>query len=384
MFDHALVVGKFAPFHLGHQGLIDFASSLAHQVTVICWSTPDFPDMPNDVRAGWIRQANPRVQVLVGTNGPANVLPAQVQQAYVADLLARHGCQVDLVVTSEGYGPDLAAVLGADHMSFDVARRRHPISGTALRADVHGHRDDLHPFVYAHFVERVVFLGAESTGKTTLALRMADVFDTTWVSEYGRSYYESRGGELDLEDYVAIAHGHRRREDEAALSANRYVFVDTNAMTTLFFSHYYNRGSTSELRDLADACATRYRHVFVCDDDIAFEQDGWRDNVVWRARMQGMVLHDLAVRRIDHHVAHGTLEERVAQVCAVLDGADSRTTPSQRSSGNAALRRSIAATSEPKASSRTDPPRPGRSIDAPRCAPRHERSERTDTDGQSW
>ncbi|HAP74812.1 MAG TPA: hypothetical protein DCR14_01865 [Acidimicrobiaceae bacterium] len=61
-------------------------------------------------------------------------------------------------------------------------------------------------------------------------------------------------------------------------------------------------------------------HVIVCGDDIPFEQDGWRDNEVWRGRMLGMVLHDLATRRIPFHVVSGSLDERVAQVRSVLAG----------------------------------------------------------------
>ena len=123
---------------------------------------------------------------------------------------------------------------------------------------------------------------------------------------------------LDLDDYVVIAEEHRKLEDDAALRANRFLFVDTNALTTMFFSHYYNRDSDPRLRALAEDCPTRYRHVFVCDDDIPFEQDGWRDNAVWRGRMQSMVLHDLAVRGIAYTTVHGALDERVAQVMAEL------------------------------------------------------------------
>jgi NadR type nicotinamide-nucleotide adenylyltransferase len=179
----------------------------------------------------------------------------------------------------------------------------------------------------------VVFLGAESTGKSTLAEQMALEFDTEFVAEYGRVHYEHRGGRLDLEDYVTIATRHREHEDDACLRAHRYLFVDTNAITTMFFSHYYNRDSLPALRALADDCRARYRHVIVCDDDIAFAQDGWRDNDIWRARMQGMVLHDLAVREIDYRVVRGTLAERVEQVKAILAGGAGESSPPRPSLG---------------------------------------------------
>jgi NadR type nicotinamide-nucleotide adenylyltransferase len=214
----------------------------------------------------------------------------------------------------------LAAHLGIAHEWAGALRTDDEPSGTRLRTDIHAHRRLLDPLVYAHFVERVVLMGAESTGKSTLCERLAHEYETEHVQEYGREHYAERGGQLDLDDYLTIARVHREREDDAAQRANRYLFVDTNAVTTMFFSHYYNRDSLPELRRLADDCAARYRHVIVCDDDIPFEQDGWRDNEVWRGRMQGMVLHDLAARRIPSHVVSGSLDERVAQVRSILAG----------------------------------------------------------------
>jgi len=319
-YEHALVVGKFAPLHRGHQLVLDTATNLAPVLTVVVWSNPDFPTMPNDVRAAWVRELYPTATVIVGEDGPSNRAPDIDQRRYTESLLEKHGLRPDVVVSSEAYGPGFAAHLGVSHEFVDLERSIAPTSGTVLRADVHGHRDLLDPRVYRHFVERVVFLGAESTGKSTLAERMAAELGTVSVAEYGRAHYAERGGVLGLDDYVEIAVRHRGLEDEAALRANRYLFVDTNAITTMFFSHYYNRESRPALRAMADECRTRYRHVIVCNDDIPFAQDGWRDNEDWRGRMHGMVLHDLAVRDIPYSTVYGTLDERVEQVKSVLSG----------------------------------------------------------------
>jgi NadR type nicotinamide-nucleotide adenylyltransferase len=319
MYEHALVAGKFAPLHRGHQLVLDTASRCAARLTVVVWSNPDFVTMPNEVRAGWVRELYPDATVIAAVDGPPNDAADDVHRAYIKLLLGRHGLALpDVVVSSEAYGPGFAASLGAAHVSVDRYRTTIPTSGTTVRADIHAHKDLLDPRVYRHFVERVVLLGAESTGKSTLTARLADVYQTASVAEYGRDYYAERDGVLDLDDYVVIAERHRQLEDDAALRANRYMFVDTNAITTMFFSHYYNRGSDPRLRALADECRTRYQHVFVCDDDIPFEQDGWRDNAIWRGRMQGMVLHDLAVRGIAYTTITGSLHSRVEQVMAEL------------------------------------------------------------------
>jgi NadR type nicotinamide-nucleotide adenylyltransferase len=318
--ESALVVGKFAPPHAGHQLVLDTAFAEAENVTVVVWSNPDLPGMPTRLRAQWISDLYPAATVITGDDGPPNDAPDRVHHEYVEKLLRAHGRSIDLVLSSEEYGEAFARSLGARHVSVDPERSRVPISGTMIRDDPHTHRQHLDPRVYAHFVERVVVLGAEGTGKSTLTEALATHFDTSFVAEYGRAYYEQRGGELDLDDYVEIARRHRSLEDEASLRAVRYLFVDTNALTTMFFSHYYNRESRPELRALADDCGERYAHVAVCDDDIPFEQDGWRDSELWRGRMQGMVLHDLDVRGIGYFVVRGSVSARVGQVAARLAG----------------------------------------------------------------
>lgn len=211
-FQSGLVVGKFAPLHRGHRRLIEAARAACERVAVLVWSSPDFPAMPTPVRAGWVETLYPDVTVRAfdAADAPPNDAPAAVHHAFVR---AHLPFPVDAVFTAEEYGPAFAAALGAEHVALD--RRRDPISGTAVRADPHGHRDALDPRVYAHFVERVAILGAESSGKSTLARALAERLGTTHVAEYARTLWEARGGVLHPADFVAIAETHRAHEDAA-------------------------------------------------------------------------------------------------------------------------------------------------------------------------
>jgi HTH-type transcriptional regulator, transcriptional repressor of NAD biosynthesis genes len=392
-----LVVGKFAPFHLGHQYVIDTALEKMDSVVVLVYSNPDFPDMPTHVRADWIRQIYKEKNVYVFTpeNPPTNDADDFTQREFVKQWLEQHCLSypsrlrllyesrvgpfepkdverakemfgsvqwIDTVYGSDNYIPGFAEHIGARHRIVDAKRSKYKVSGTEVReylgylesstvigeyGEWHYNEKGFYDFWFTPGVvtnelrfwmqpiKKVVFLGAESTGKSTLTERMAKEFDMPFVAEYGREYYEQKGGELELQDYVNIAHEHRRLEDRATVNLAKkikrfiddeykdtrgYLFVDTNAITTLFFSYYYNQGGLKELHDLANACRHRYHHVFVCADDIPFHQDGWRDNEIWRARMQGMVLHDLDFRGIHYTVVCGSLEERVQQVKTILAG----------------------------------------------------------------
>jgi nicotinamide riboside kinase len=169
-------------------------------------------------------------------------------------------------------------------------------------------------------VEKVVFVGAESTGKSTLAEYLAREFDTVFVPEIGRFVWEEKKGRLDVGDYVDIAVKHRAAEAEAAARAKRYLFVDTSALTTLLLGYCFGhiQDAPDELLRYADDCKQRYAHHFVCADDIPFEQDGVRESEDWRTRIQQLVLEDLQARGIAYTVVRGTVEERAEQVRSVL------------------------------------------------------------------
>jgi Predicted ATPase/kinase involved in NAD metabolism len=57
-------------------------------------------------------------------------------------------------------------------------------------------------------IKRVVIIGGESTGKSTLCASLAEVFQTSWVPEYARQYLEKNGPAYDFNDINLMARGH--------------------------------------------------------------------------------------------------------------------------------------------------------------------------------
>jgi nicotinamide riboside kinase len=173
-------------------------------------------------------------------------------------------------------------------------------------------------------VERVVFVGAESTGKSTLAEYLARIYGTVAVPEIGRFIWEAKGGKLNADDYVEIAVRHRAAEDDALRQAHRYLFVDTNALTTLLLGIQFGQVGDpppAALLRYADDCKPRYAHTFVCADDIPYEAQAVRENEAWRGRIQRLVLDDLDARGIPYTIVRGSIEARARRVRQVLDAA---------------------------------------------------------------
>jgi NadR type nicotinamide-nucleotide adenylyltransferase len=321
-----LVVGKFAPLHLGHEQVIRAALAACDHVVLLSYSRPEFAGCEPARRATWLATRFPQTTRIVldqtTTPLPENSDSDDTHRAFCAAILRRHFAQpIEVIFSSESYGPGFAADLArrqaapVAHVFIDLARDILPVSGTALRADVHGLRHFLAPEVYASFIERVGILGGESTGKSTLAAALAREFDTTHVAEYGRELWAERGGQLVFDDLLAIAREQIRREEEALVnpSTHRFLFCDTTPLTTLFYSYELFQRAAPELKTLAQR---HYHPILLCADDFPFHQDGTRRDSAFRSKGQSWYL-DHPGQQPDL-ILHGSMPSRISQVRALI------------------------------------------------------------------
>jgi NadR type nicotinamide-nucleotide adenylyltransferase len=126
-------------------------------------------------------------------------------------------------------------------------------------------------------VKRVCLLGAESTGKTTLARELARRYDTLWNPEYGRPYTRiGRPAEAAWTswEFTHIARIHCWYEDFLAGSANRVLFSDTDGFTTALFHEVYLGEPASGFDELA---SRPYDLFVVCGLDVPWRHDGIRE-----------------------------------------------------------------------------------------------------------
>ena len=150
-----LALGKYAPFHKGHQYVIETALSEMDRVVVLIYDAKEQTAIPLAVRANWIRTIYPMVEVLEGHNGPTATgnTPEiqQIQDAYIRKMLVGH--QITAFYSSEPYGEPTSKALGAINRQVDPARDTVPISATKIRANPTLHKHFLHPIVYRTLVE---------------------------------------------------------------------------------------------------------------------------------------------------------------------------------------------------------------------------------------
>lgn len=317
-----LTLGKFAPLHRGHQHLIATALAEVDELVVVIYDAPETTPIPLSVRADWIRTLYPLVQLVEAWDGPTVVgdTPAirRAHEQYVIERLKIRG--ITHFYASEFYGEHMSQALGAHDRRVDPARAAVPVSGTQVRADPYAWRAFVDPRVYRDLVSNVVLLGAPSTGKTTLAARLAEIYGTAWMPEYGREYWEQHqvNRRLNMAQLVELAEGHLAREEARLHEANRYLFTDTNALSTAMFALAYHGAVSPRLAELATQAQSRYDLVIVCDSDIPYDDTWDRSGDADRQVFQKQILADLRVRKLPFLLVSGDLEARVRQVGALL------------------------------------------------------------------
>ena len=128
-------------------------------------------------------------------------------------------------------------------------------------------------------ISKIALFGPESTGKTTLAKQLSAHFQTVWTPEFARDYLQQKWDTTqqicEPEDLLPIAIGQTQLENQALLTANKFLFCDTCLLVTKVFSEIYYNFCDPAL----DKAARKHKYdlFFLTDVDVPWEKDDLRD-----------------------------------------------------------------------------------------------------------
>jgi NadR type nicotinamide-nucleotide adenylyltransferase len=137
-------------------------------------------------------------------------------------------------------------------------------------------------------LKKIVVIGPESTGKSSLCEALAQHFDTVWCPEFAREYLLTHGMDYDFDDLLTIAKGQLALEDEYALLANTLfeqsaknsrrpprLFIDTDMYVIKVWEEFVF-GKTH--RWIIDQIAERkYDLYLLCNVDLPWVKDELRE-----------------------------------------------------------------------------------------------------------
>lgn len=169
-------------------------------------------------------------------------------------------------------------------------------------------------------MKRVVAIGPESTGKSTLCEGLAAHYHTVWCREYAREYLLERGTNYSYETLTTIGRGQLLLDEETATqAANSLYFVDTDMyVLKVWHEVVFDKCPSWVLRHLAKASCDLY---LLCNTDLPWVKDDLREYPDLKMRQQLFKMYkDVAINSGMRWVEiSGNNEQRLATAIAAVD-----------------------------------------------------------------
>jgi len=169
-------------------------------------------------------------------------------------------------------------------------------------------------------VKKIVVIGPESTGKSSLCKELAEHYDTIWIDEYAREYLLQNGKAYTYEQLLDIARGQVNSEDKAAVNIQHSkLFIDTDMYVMKVWCEFvFQKCHHWILNRIAER---KYDLYLLCNIDLPWVRDELREYPDLVSRQQ--LYHYYKDILVNQHVPwvdiSGSYAERLATAIKAVD-----------------------------------------------------------------
>ena len=326
--------GSFNPLHMGHVDCIIRAANMCRELYIVLSIGHNRNEVDGRVRYRWIYRltchiGNVKIITLEDDASSKEEYNENCWQSGAEKVKAAIGKPIDVVFCGSDYDENSFWNKCYPDSKLHIFERN-GISSTELRKNPYAHWDWIPNVVKPYYVKKVLLMGGESTGKSTLTINLANRFNTNYIEEAGREISERSGTEMMMlsEDFTEILLQHKLNEIKAVEQSNKVLFVDTDALITQFFMTFLEDPGIEKNRALSDAIDSinSYDLILFLEPDAPFVQDGDRSEEIHANREKySDQIKDLIRSHGKEFVSvSGTYEERyekaVQEVNSILLG----------------------------------------------------------------
>jgi len=160
---------------------------------------------------------------------------------------------------------------------------------------------------------KIAFTGPESSGKTTLSKRIAEILNGEWHEEYAREYLTNLNRAYKQKDLIEIA----IKQNEKRVNCNsRFQIYDTEMLVIKIWNDFKFKKENQQINDLLDQ--QKIDHYFLCKPDIPYEDDPLRENPDNRDELFEIYLNALNQKELPFTIIQGTPMQRIEKVLEIL------------------------------------------------------------------
>ena len=284
--------GSFNPLHMGHLSCIIRAANMCKELYVVLCVATHRQEIDYRIRYRWIYQLTRHIGnvkiILLQDPSASKEEYSREQEISDSDYIKKTiGKPIDIVFCGSDYDENSFWNRCYPESKLHIFPRD-GISSTEIRRDPYAHWDWLPQIVRPYFVKKVLLVGGESTGKSTLTINLANYYNTNYIDEAGREISERSGTDLLMlgSDFTEILLQHKLNEIKAMEHSNKVLFVDTDSLITQFYMHFLEDPQKEKNIALSDAIdrLNSYDLILFLEPDVAFVQDGDRSPVIEQDR----------------------------------------------------------------------------------------------------
>ena len=165
-------------------------------------------------------------------------------------------------------------------------------------------------------MKKVVIIGPESTGKTTLTRQLATHFQCPMVEEYARTYIANLTEVYRQPDLLAIARGQLRNEDSFKEIEARWLFCDTDLRVIKIWSNFkFGKVDPWILEQIKER---EYHRYLLMDVDLPWEPDPQREHPHSRTELFELYHNELMSSGVPFHIISGVNQDRLKNALKYL------------------------------------------------------------------
>ncbi|MEP7144604.1 MAG: ATP-binding protein [Ferruginibacter sp.] len=183
-------------------------------------------------------------------------------------------------------------------------------------------------------IKKIVILGPESTGKSTLCAQLADHYQTAWVKEYAREYLLANGTGYTFDNLLDVAKGQLALEDRAIPGSGEQganistlpgtgkpglVFIDTNMYVLKVWCEFvFDKCHHWILNQIVER---NYDLYLLCDIDLPWVKDELREypDLATREKLYHHYKDIMVNQTVPWVNIDGNYEERLQKAIGAVD-----------------------------------------------------------------